>query len=277
VRPFATGDCSYNSPIYTVLSIIPRRGGTWVEVLASGAEPLRLPLEAQPAWLRVGAQIEAAQWRELTRESEAALLMARALRLLERREHFESELRRKLFKPGQDERLTQRVLARCRELGYLDDARALRMALELFAARGGIGPLRLRQLLFERGCPAPLVERAVVEFSAHFDEGAEARALLDKKRRHFALRLAQLRRRLEARRLKAQALTAGSEESADLETEADARKLPAPARQDALLLRQQLAASVLAFLSLRGLSGEAGRRQARQLVEELLESESPEP
>jgi regulatory protein len=274
VRPFwSTGHCSYNPRIFRVISITERRGGSWVEALIAGADPLRFPVEQLPAWLAAGASIDSGQVEQLQRLSAQALLMARALRMLERRKHFESELKRKLYKPGQDESLTAAVLARCRELGYLDDGRALKMALEFFSGRGGIGPMRLRQLLFERGCPAGLVDRAISEFSEHFDEGAESAALLEKRRRHFELKLQQLRRRLKARQEKAAALepamprvVAANDRGADLRAAQNERR-------DQQTLRQQLAASVLAFLNQRGLSGEAGRRQARRLVDELLSAE----
>lgn len=79
--------------------------------------------------------------------SSASDPLAAALRLLSTRDRSEGELAGHLRRKGYGEEEIAAVLGRCRELGYLDDARFAReRARRMMAAGKGVGPKVLADL-----------------------------------------------------------------------------------------------------------------------------------
>ncbi len=97
---------------------------------------------------------------------------SKALELLALRDHFRAELEEKLRRRGFSGEEVEGALARCRELGYLDDERAAERFVEISAVRKGWGPRRLEQELLRRG-----VDRGVAVRAAALDPGRVAEAL----------------------------------------------------------------------------------------------------
>lgn len=201
---------------------VPRRQGTWLELFSSAGR-LRLPLERVTSEMAAGASVSDSRWEELLQLSEYELLLDRALRLLGRREHFGTELRRKLSEPRlslrQREALqstpesmqsrtpaaamparenVERVVSLCRERGYLDDARAAEQLTTMLASRGDIGRRRVREELLLRGCPPLLADETLLRHAEDFDDRAAIEALLKKKRRSLEARAVRLREKLSA-------------------------------------------------------------------------------
>lgn len=88
--------------------------------------------------------------------------VAAALAFIARRDHTAAELGRKLAAKGFDPDTAAAALARCRELGYLDDdATGRRMAAAL--RRRGLGVHRIRAQLREKGLGADRIERLTRE------------------------------------------------------------------------------------------------------------------
>ena len=79
-----------------------------------------------------------------------------AFRILTRRDHTRKELRVKLRQKGFDRAAIERALARCRELGYLDDAKTATI-IAGHLAESGYGPLRVRQTLGQKGLDDALI------------------------------------------------------------------------------------------------------------------------
>ncbi|WP_172683889.1 regulatory protein RecX [Desulfosarcina cetonica] len=114
-------------------------------------------------------------------DAPADAALARALRMLTRRDHTEQELGVKLRQKGFSHAVVAHVLKRCRELGYLNDARtAMLMADQL--ARRGYGPLRIRQTLTAKGLNDALIERALAPWTDAAGQVQAARAQLEKRR-----------------------------------------------------------------------------------------------
>ncbi len=83
----------------------------------------------------------------------------KAADLLSRRDHFPAELEAKLRRRGYAPGEIAAALARCRELGWLDEERVARRFAEVRAVQRGWGPRRLRAELERRGAPRELAER----------------------------------------------------------------------------------------------------------------------
>ena len=93
-----------------------------------------------------------------------------AVRILARRDHSEAELARKLAARGIAPATVAAVLARLRELGYLDDRRfALRFAEYAVTTGKGYGP-RLRFELQRRGIAAEIVAEVGERIGASHSE-----------------------------------------------------------------------------------------------------------
>jgi regulatory protein len=110
------------------------------------------------------------------RDSHSAALEC-AVRILARRDHARTELALKLHRRGFGRAAVEAVLARCRELGYLDDAKTARILAAHMATRG-YGPLWIRQALVQKGIDPGLIENAL---DCCGDEADRARRQLRKK------------------------------------------------------------------------------------------------
>jgi SOS response regulatory protein OraA/RecX len=227
----------------TISNVVERRKGTWVELFVHG-ESIRLPAEMACGIVH-GAFLEDEEWALLKRESDFHLLFDKALRLLGLREHFALELRRKLGQRTLDKPLINRVIEACRHRGYLDDTRAADYVTTQALLRGGIGRLKLRAILKERGCPDELLEQSLARFTEHYDEAEAAQELLAARRAHFAHKRDRIREKLEHRE------------------DIGARKVR-------MITRVKLGQLVGSYLYARGFSGDEINRAGRKLVDELM-------
>lgn len=227
-----------------VAKLVLRRNRTWVQVVPDAGEAFTLPLQHAPAWLGAGVEVAAAAWAELSAAAAYYTLLDKALSLLAHSEHFEAGLRRKLYTRERDPALIERVIAECRRLGYLDDARAANLCAGQLVARGGVGRAKIKAELYRRGCPRELIDAALLEHAGQIDETVEVARLLHQRRRHFTSKLATLRRKLE-------------------------QKQP-DARRHGFELKRQLGAAVGNYLAAQGFSGDEARTAVQRYVLELL-------
>ncbi len=110
----------------------------------------------------------------------SASALESAFRMLTQRDHTRKELAVKLRQKGFDHTTIERALARCRELGYLDDAKTAAMIAGHLAERG-YGPLRVRQTLGQKGLDDDLIEQALARCGDEEAQVLSARCLLEKK------------------------------------------------------------------------------------------------
>lgn len=101
-----------------------------------------------------------------------------AMDLLARREHGRVELTRKLRQRGATDELIDAALDRLAEQGLLSEARYLN-SFVASRARGGHGPLRIREELAQRGLPRDAIEQALSE--AEIDWNEQLRAVWQRK------------------------------------------------------------------------------------------------
>lgn len=92
-----------------------------------------------------------------------------AMDLLARREHGRVELTRKLRQRGAADELIDAALDRLTEQGLLCEARYLH-SFVASRARGGYGPLRIREELAQRGLPREAIEQALNEAEIDWSE-----------------------------------------------------------------------------------------------------------
>jgi len=105
------------------------------------------------------------------------------LQLLARRDYGTAELRRRLLDKGFAGEAVERIIARCIELGYLDDARYVeRLSRALLDTGRASGP-RLELELRRRGLSDELIAAAL---AACRQDGADASALQTLVARRFA-------------------------------------------------------------------------------------------
>ena len=103
-----------------------------------------------------------------------------AYRILARRDHTRKELRVKLLQKGFDPAAIEGALVRCRELGYLDDAKTAAI-IAGHLAESGYGPLRVRQTLGQKGLDDAVIEQALVRCGDEASQVLSARRMLEKK------------------------------------------------------------------------------------------------
>ena len=110
----------------------------------------------------------------------SASALASAFRILARRDHTHKELAVKLRKKGFDCAAIEGALARCLELGYLDDAKTATI-IAGHLADGGYGPLRVRQTLGQKGLDDAAIEKALARCGDEETQVISARRMLEKK------------------------------------------------------------------------------------------------
>ncbi len=108
-----------------------------------------------------------------------------AFRILARRDHTHKELTVKLRQKGFDRGAIDGALARCRELGYLDDAKTAGI-IAGHLAESGYGPLRIRQTLGQKGIDDAAIEKALARCGDEETQVHSARRMLEKKVARFS-------------------------------------------------------------------------------------------
>ncbi|MDT8441405.1 MAG: regulatory protein RecX [Desulfuromonadales bacterium] len=104
-----------------------------------------------------------------------------ALRLLTGRDHSVAGLRQKLARRGFVDEQIEPVLARCRELGYLDDLRFARARARSLLEQGRAIGQRLLLELRRQGLDQQVADQALQEVLQEVDEQALLQSLLDRR------------------------------------------------------------------------------------------------
>jgi len=115
-----------------------------------------------------------------TIDSEPALYDA-AVKILMRRAHSVSEMKKALIRRTADEDLIQRVLTRLKQNGLIDDARYAKQFARQRTEIRHQGKYRVARELRARGVPDQHIESAVAESAANSDEAAMVRQRIDRK------------------------------------------------------------------------------------------------
>ena len=117
-----------------------------------------------------------------TIDSEPALYDA-AIKILMRRAHSVSEMKKALIRRTADEDLIQKVLARLKQSGLIDDARYAKQFARQRTEIRHQGKYRVARELRARGVPDSHIEVAIEEAAATTDESAVVRQRIDRKLR----------------------------------------------------------------------------------------------
>jgi regulatory protein len=118
--------------------------------------------------------------RPRTIDSEPALYDA-AVKILMRRAHSISEMKKALIRRTADEDLIQKVIARLKENGLIDDARYAKQFARQRTEIRHQGKYRVARELRARGVQDSHIDAAVEEAAANTDEGAIVRQRIDRK------------------------------------------------------------------------------------------------
>jgi regulatory protein len=119
--------------------------------------------------------------RQLSTEQE---LYASALRALMRRAHSIHQMKEYLNLRAEDKDLVSPVIARLRELNYLDDARFAAEFARQHAQFRKQGRFRITRELRTRGVPDRYIDAALGSVFAETDEAASVRARIKRKLAH---------------------------------------------------------------------------------------------
>ena len=119
-----------------------------------------------------------------TIDSEPALYDA-AVKILMRRAHSVSDMKKALIRRTADEDLIQKVIARLKQNGLIDDARYAKQFARQRTEIRHQGKYRVARELRPRGVPDEHIETAVEEAAANSDEAAMVRQRIDRKLRLF--------------------------------------------------------------------------------------------
>ena len=117
-----------------------------------------------------------------TIDSEPALYDA-AVKILSRRAHSVSDMKKALIRRTANEDLIQKVLARLKQNGLIDDARYAKQFARQRTEIRHQGKYRVARELRARGVPDRHIETAVAEAAANSDEAAMVRQRIDRKLR----------------------------------------------------------------------------------------------
>jgi regulatory protein len=116
--------------------------------------------------------------RKLSTEAD---LYAAALRALTRRAHSIHELKQYLHRRAEDDALIPPLIARLREMNYLDDARYALNFARAHAQSRRQGRFRIARELRNRGVPDQHIETAIEAVFAETDEASIVRAQIKRR------------------------------------------------------------------------------------------------
>jgi regulatory protein len=119
-------------------------------------------------------------FRPRTIDSEPALYDA-AIKILMRRAHSVSEMKKALIRRTTDEDLIQKVIARLKQNGLIDDARYAKQFARQRTEIRHQGKYRVARELRARGVQDHHIDTAVAEASANTDEAAQVRQRIARK------------------------------------------------------------------------------------------------
>lgn len=155
--------------------------------------------------LKKGTVLSIAVQEQLLLDEDLKNALSRAFLLLGQRNYTEQEIRQKLEALQFHETIVDRTLARCRDLGYLDDAKFARDFVKTQLARRPQGRPRLRAAMLHKGIAAKVADEILSEV---FDDRS-ADSLAEKAAEKFLARKRgqmppdKLRRRLAEHLLRA--------------------------------------------------------------------------
>ncbi|MAG36981.1 MAG: RecX family transcriptional regulator [Dehalococcoidia bacterium] len=164
---------------------IPAEGTiTGLEAVPGKSDRLRLYLDGRLAReistitataheLRLGQHLSEAAVATLVGEEEREAAMAASLRLLSQRARSVAELRTRLLHQGRPPAIVERVIARLKELEYLDDAAFAQRWVETRQRTSPRGAVLLHRELQQHGIDRHVAEQAVASTAG--DAHAQAR------------------------------------------------------------------------------------------------------
>jgi regulatory protein len=117
-------------------------------------------------------------------DTEPALYDA-AIKILMRRAHSVSEMKKALIRRTADEDLIQKVIARLKQNGYIDDARYAKQFARQRTEGRKQGKFRVARDLRARGVPDRHIEAALEEAAQNTDEAGVVRQRIERKLRSF--------------------------------------------------------------------------------------------
>jgi regulatory protein len=117
-------------------------------------------------------------------DTEPALYDA-AIKILMRRAHSVSEMKKALIRRTADEDLIQKVIARLKQNGYIDDARYAKQFARQRTEGRKQGKFRVARDLRARGVPDRHIEAALEEAARNTDEAGVVRQRIERKLRSF--------------------------------------------------------------------------------------------
>ncbi len=122
--------------------------------------------------------------RPRTIDSEPALYEA-AIKILMRRAHSVSEMKKALIRRTADEDLIKKVISRLKQNGYIDDARYAKQFARQRTELRKQGKFRVARELRARGVPDQHIEAALEEAAKDTDEAAVIRQRIERKLKLF--------------------------------------------------------------------------------------------
>lgn len=119
--------------------------------------------------LKAGTKVDPEFLKEVVLEEQFRHCRDDAFRLLSYRARSEQELKERLEKKGYSPEIVERVLARLRELGIVDDERLAREYVQTRISVGHKGKFRVKQELLKKGIPPETVSAALQQAPAELE------------------------------------------------------------------------------------------------------------
>jgi regulatory protein len=183
-------------PTITQISEHPRKPGRYI-IDVDGHEFAVVNVEALTEMkLQIGVVVDDARAAQLREAGEVVETYDRALNLLAFRARSARELGRRLMEKGASADCSDKVIAKLREVGLIDDADFARQVARSKIS-GGASRRRLHQELFKRGVARAVADEAVTEVleDENIDEVAVAERVARKRLPSLASADPQSRRR----------------------------------------------------------------------------------
>ena len=150
--------------IQMLITRIVKKGKKDVTILLDNEQVLILALEVfLKSGLKKGDSISEDRFSFLIEQNKLFHIKQRAFRLLGRRQHSTSELKRKLWNKDYDRKLIDEVIGDLKKNGYLDDKEFIRAFVAEKSKTKSWSNKRIKAELIQRGVASKLIDTTLID------------------------------------------------------------------------------------------------------------------
>ena len=166
----------------TITAVIPLRGSTFLVSTDCSGEAVAMDYEiVYCRGIRQGRRLTPAQWEDAVEAEMLRNARNQAIRLISIRDMTSGMLYKKLLDKGIRAEAAAKTVARCLELGEINDRQYAVRAADYCLITKRYGAAKALQWMLQRGIPRELAKEVLCQASDRVDTGGQLLSLIEKR------------------------------------------------------------------------------------------------